>query len=74
LTTTGDLYACESQTNFDTIINRQQGGWEVGLLCGSTRVLLVNFVMLARFADVLAYANPNGVVKWNAAFKLIAHC
>jgi hypothetical protein len=24
LTTTGDLYACESQTNFDTIINRQQ--------------------------------------------------
>jgi hypothetical protein len=23
LTTTGDLYACESQTNFDTIINRQ---------------------------------------------------
>jgi hypothetical protein len=25
LTTTGDLYACESQTNFDTIINRQQG-------------------------------------------------
>jgi hypothetical protein len=24
LTTTGDLYACESRTNFDTIINRQQ--------------------------------------------------
>jgi hypothetical protein len=24
LTTTGDLYACELQTNFDTIINRQQ--------------------------------------------------
>jgi hypothetical protein len=23
LTTTGDLYACKSQTNFDTIINRQ---------------------------------------------------
>jgi hypothetical protein len=25
LTTTGDLYACKSQTNFDTTINRQQG-------------------------------------------------
>jgi hypothetical protein len=24
LTTAGDLYACESRTNFDTIINRQQ--------------------------------------------------
>jgi hypothetical protein len=24
LTTTGDLYTCESRTNFDTIINRQQ--------------------------------------------------
>jgi hypothetical protein len=24
LTTTGDLYACESRTNFDTNINRQQ--------------------------------------------------
>jgi hypothetical protein len=28
LTTTGDLYACESRTNFDTIINRQHPGRE----------------------------------------------
>jgi hypothetical protein len=30
LTTTGDLSACKSQTNFDTIINRQQ--WSVELM------------------------------------------
>jgi hypothetical protein len=38
LTTTGDLYACESRTNFDTIINRQQQAADPALCWPPSRV------------------------------------
>jgi hypothetical protein len=66
LTTTGDLYACESQTNFDTIINRQHH-WVTVIICMKFKE--VWYLDSAKQHPPLKFLDLQNVLNWSVSCR-----